>query len=136
MLPGPLLQVARPVWLADSTTAASGLCGQGGHRPGQLMCVWEDTVSSCARRHRVPINVDSCTLSMNIPLAKEAAVRVAVDRQACESNAVCMGFAPEVFEVTYDGTLVVLDEYPPETLRESVEEAARSCPRQAISIED
>jgi ferredoxin len=47
-----------------------------------------------------------------------------------------MGFAPEVFEVTYDGTLVVLDERPPETLRESVEEAVRSCPKQAISIED
>jgi ferredoxin len=47
-----------------------------------------------------------------------------------------MGFAPEIFEVTYDGTLVVLDDYPPESLRESVEEAARSCPKQAISIED
>lgn len=66
----------------------------------------------------------------------KAALRVVVDRHACQSNAVCMGFAPEVFEVTYDGTLLVLDECPPETLRESVEEAARSCPRQAISIED
>ena len=47
-----------------------------------------------------------------------------------------MGFAPEIFDVTYDGTLVVLDEHPPEELRESVEEAARSCPTQAISIED
>ena len=63
-------------------------------------------------------------------------MKVVVDRQACESNAVCMGFAPEVFEVIYDGTLVVLDEYPPEDLRESVEEAARSCPKKAISIED
>jgi ferredoxin len=63
-------------------------------------------------------------------------VKVVVDRQACESNAVCMGYAPEIFEVTYDGTLVVLDEYPSDDLRESVEEAARSCPKQAISIED
>ncbi len=63
-------------------------------------------------------------------------MRVVVDRQACEVNAVCIGYAPEVFEVTYDGKLVVLDEYPPESLRESVEEAARSCPKQAISIED
>ena len=63
-------------------------------------------------------------------------MRVVVDRQACESNAVCMGYAPEVFDVIYDGTLVVLDEYPPESLRDSVEEAARSCPKQAISIED
>jgi ferredoxin len=47
-----------------------------------------------------------------------------------------MAFAPEVFEVTYDGTLLVLAECPPETMRESVEEAVRSCPRQAIPIED
>jgi ferredoxin len=100
------------------------------------MCVWENTVSSRPRQHTMPVHVGSCTLPMNIPSAKEVAVRVLVDRQACESNAVCMGFAPEVFEVTYDGTLVVLDEYPPETLRESVGQAARSCPRQAISIED
>jgi ferredoxin len=38
--------------------------------------------------------------------------------------------------VTYDGTLVVMDEYPPESLRESIEEAARGCPKQAISIDD
>jgi ferredoxin len=47
-----------------------------------------------------------------------------------------MGYAPEIFEVTYDGTLVVLDEYPPDDLRESAEEAARCCPRRAISIQD
>lgn len=61
---------------------------------------------------------------------------VVVDRQGCESNAVCMGFAPEIIRGTYEGTLVVPDEYPPENLRESVEEAPRSCPKQAISIED
>ena len=29
----------------------------------------------------------------------EAAVRVEVDRDACEANAVCQGLVPEVFEV-------------------------------------
>jgi ferredoxin len=62
-------------------------------------------------------------------------MRVVVDWDACESNAMCMGFAPEVFEVAYDGTLHVLDESPPEALRPSVEEAARNCPKLAISIE-
>lgn len=63
-------------------------------------------------------------------------MRVVVDREACESNAMCMGFAPEIFDVRYDGTLEVLDEHPPEALRASVEEAVRNCPTQAISIEE
>lgn len=50
------------------------------------------------------------------------------------SNAVCMGIAPEVFEVRTDGYLYVLDEHPPEALRLAVEEAAMACPTQAITV--
>jgi len=63
-------------------------------------------------------------------------MRVVVDFNVCESNALCMGVAPEVFEVRDDDFLYVLDENPPETLRAKVEEAARICPKQAITIED
>jgi ferredoxin len=63
-------------------------------------------------------------------------MRVVADREACESNAMCMGFAPDVFDVRYDGTLEVLDEHPPEALRASVEEAVSNCPKLAISIEE
>ncbi|HET9733554.1 MAG TPA: ferredoxin [Acidimicrobiales bacterium] len=63
-------------------------------------------------------------------------MRVVVDFDTCQSNAVCMSVAPEVFEVRDDGFLYVLDENPPEPLRAKVEEAARACPTQAISIED
>jgi ferredoxin len=63
-------------------------------------------------------------------------MRVVVDFDACESNAVCMGVAPEVFEVRDDDFLYVLQENPPEELREKVEEAARRCPKQAIKVED
>lgn len=63
-------------------------------------------------------------------------MRVIVDFDVCESNAVCMGIAPEVFEVRDDDFLYVLDENPGEELRDKVEEAVRRCPKQAIRVED
>ncbi len=61
-------------------------------------------------------------------------MKVVVDFDRCASNAVCMSLLPEVFEVRDDGYLYVLDEHPPESMREKLEEAVRSCPTQAISI--
>lgn len=63
-------------------------------------------------------------------------MRVIVDYDVCESNALCMAAAPEVFEVRDDDNLYVLDETPSEDLRGKVEEAVRRCPKQAISIEE
>ena len=63
-------------------------------------------------------------------------MKVVVNFDLCESNAVCMGIAPEVFEVRDDDFLYVLDENPPEDLRPKVEEAERRCPKQAITLED
>lgn len=62
-------------------------------------------------------------------------MKVVVDFDACMSNAQCMLAAPEVFEVREDGYLYILNENPPENLRAKVEEAARLCPTQAITIE-
>jgi ferredoxin len=62
-------------------------------------------------------------------------VRISVNFDLCESNALCMGAAPEVFEVRDDGYLYVLQEEPGEDLRSQVEEAARLCPNQAITVE-
>lgn len=62
-------------------------------------------------------------------------MRVIVDFDLCQSNAVCMSAAPEVFEVRDDGYLYVLDETPAEELRPQVQQAARLCPVQAISLE-
>ena len=61
-------------------------------------------------------------------------MRVVVDFDLCESNAICMGIAPEIFEVRDDDFLYVLNEHPGEELREKMEEAVRRCPKQAISI--
>lgn len=63
-------------------------------------------------------------------------MKVVVDFDVCQSNALCMGVAPEVFEVRDDGYLYVLDEHPGEDLRAKMEEAARMCPTQAISVQE
>jgi ferredoxin len=63
-------------------------------------------------------------------------VRVVVDRNLCESNALCMAAAPEVFELQDDDTLLVLQETPDESLRDKVDDAIRACPKTAISLTD
>lgn len=60
--------------------------------------------------------------------------RVVVDMDLCESNAVCMAILPEVFDVRDDDLLYVLDETPPDSARDKVEQAVARCPKQAISI--
>lgn len=61
-------------------------------------------------------------------------MRVVVDYDLCESNALCMGILPEVFEVRDDDFLYVLNDHPGEELRDSLIECVRACPKQAISI--
>jgi len=60
--------------------------------------------------------------------------RIVVDFDLCESNAICMQVAPEVFEVRDDDFLYILDETPGEDLRAKVDEAVQRCPKQAISL--
>ena len=62
-------------------------------------------------------------------------MRVVVDYDLCESNAVCMGIAPEIFEVRDDDFLYVLQEEPGEELRDKVQTAADMCPTAAITVE-
>ena len=63
-------------------------------------------------------------------------MRVVVNMSQCESNALCMGVAPDIFEVDDDDNLTVLNETPDESARDRVLEAVRMCPKQAISIEE
>ena len=63
-------------------------------------------------------------------------MKIVIDYDLCEANAVCMGVCPECFRVEEDDTLTVLVESPPESLRAKVEEAIRLCPRQAITLEE
>ena len=61
-------------------------------------------------------------------------MKVVVDYDLCEANAVCMRILPEVFQVDDQDSLNVLVENPPEAMRERLKEAVRLCPRQAITI--
>jgi ferredoxin len=63
-------------------------------------------------------------------------MRVVVNLNQCEANALCMGEAPEVFDLNDNDELTLLTEYPDESQRQRVEAAVRQCPRQAISIEE
>jgi ferredoxin len=60
--------------------------------------------------------------------------KIEVDFDKCESNAVCMGIAPEIFEVRDDDFLYVLNETPDDSERARVQEAVDRCPKQAISV--
>lgn len=62
-------------------------------------------------------------------------MKVVVDFDLCESNAVCMAIAPEVFEVRDDDFLYILNENPGAELEAKVREAAERCPKQAITLE-
>ena len=62
-------------------------------------------------------------------------MKIVVNYDLCESNAICMEVAPEVFEVRDDDFLYLLTEEPGEELREKMEESVRRCPKQAITIE-
>jgi ferredoxin len=61
-------------------------------------------------------------------------MKVEVDWDLCESNGVCMGIIPEVFELGDDDMLTILQpEVTPEN-KEQIRDAIRQCPRQAIFI--
>ena len=62
-------------------------------------------------------------------------MKIVVDYDLCEANAVCMGVCPECFRVEEDDTLTVLLDEIPEDLRQKVQDSERLCPRQAIRIE-
>ncbi len=63
-------------------------------------------------------------------------MRIDVDWDLCESNGVCMGIIPEVFQLGDDDMLTVLQpEVTPEN-ESQVRDAVRQCPRQAISIKE
>jgi ferredoxin len=63
-------------------------------------------------------------------------MRVLVNRDLCEGNALCVKEAPEVFALGDDDQVVILIEKPDEALRAKVDRAVRRCPRNALALED
>lgn len=63
-------------------------------------------------------------------------MRVEVDRDRCEGNAVCVGLAPELFELDDDDYAVVKDDPIPADQEELAERAIAECPRAALNRRD
>ena len=62
-------------------------------------------------------------------------MKVSVNFDNCASTGACTQMCPDVFEIRNDGFLYVLNENPPEDLREAVTAAEEICPAGAITIE-
>jgi ferredoxin len=61
-------------------------------------------------------------------------MKIVVDYDRCEANAICMKVSPEVFKVDEDDMLHLLSEHPSEAQLPGVREAVRRCPKQALSL--
>lgn len=61
-------------------------------------------------------------------------MKVQVDLDRCEGHGMCAFAAPDVFDLDDEGVLHY-DPAPPDARRGDVENAVRSCPAGAISIE-
>ncbi len=64
-----------------------------------------------------------------------ASWRVVVDRGLCQGHGVCESEAPEVFSVSKEGELSIVEETPPDGQRGAVELAVKYCPTRALRIE-
>jgi ferredoxin len=61
-------------------------------------------------------------------------MRVLVDFDRCDSTGLCTTIAPDVFELDEQDELVVLTGSPGPGQWTAAEEAARSCPKLAITL--
>ncbi|MEI6361315.1 MAG: ferredoxin [Actinomycetes bacterium] len=59
-----------------------------------------------------------------------------IDYDVCASTGTCTQVCPQVFEIRADGYLYILQDNPPESLRDAVQQAADLCPTGAITIQD
>ncbi len=63
-------------------------------------------------------------------------MKVEVDRDSCEANAVCAGLVPEVFEVDDEDQLHIQVTEVAAGLADAVRHAVRSCPKAALRLEE
>ncbi|WP_109524119.1 MULTISPECIES: ferredoxin [Nocardia] len=61
-------------------------------------------------------------------------MRIHVDTVLCESNGICAGIIPEVFELDDDDRLELLREELTADIEPRVRDAVVQCPRHAISL--
>jgi len=61
-------------------------------------------------------------------------MRVEVDRDLCESNAVCVGIAPDIFTLDDDDLAAVTDDDIPVDREDDVRSAVQLCPKIALRL--
>jgi ferredoxin len=61
-------------------------------------------------------------------------MRVEVDRDLCESNAVCVGIAADVFDLDDEDLAVVTVDEVPADREDDVREAVQLCPKIALTL--
>jgi ferredoxin len=63
-------------------------------------------------------------------------MRVEVDRDRCEGNAVCVGIAPELFDLDDEDYAVVKADPVPDGQEDLAEQSVAECPRAALIRKD
>lgn len=63
-------------------------------------------------------------------------MRVVVDRDRCEGNAVCVGIAPDLFELDDEDYVMVTKNPIPVEQEALAEQAIAECPRAALTRKD
>ena len=63
-------------------------------------------------------------------------MRVEVDRDRCEGNAVCVGIAPDLFELDDEDYAVVKADPVPPDQEDLAEQSIAECPRAALIRRD
>jgi ferredoxin len=61
-------------------------------------------------------------------------MKIKVDFDLCESNALCEALAPANFQIDDDDFLQILDERVTDEHRDVVMQAVAACPKSAISV--
>ncbi|MEU1231271.1 ferredoxin [Streptomyces sp. NPDC005828] len=62
-------------------------------------------------------------------------LRVSAERETCVTSSLCVYRLPQVFDQDEEGRVVVLDDRPPDTLRDELRRAWRGCPTRSIQVE-
>lgn len=61
-------------------------------------------------------------------------MKVTVEPDLCDANALCVAAAPEVFDLVDDDVVDILLPEPPAEMEPAVVEAVIACPKQALRI--